>query len=209
MNTTKSFIRHTATLLSWLFHPVIMPLAAALILLYSHTYVSYLPPAVKSYDLLLVLLNTILIPMMYMFLLLRTGLITSFRLDSRKERIIPLTLYPVFTFITFMVMKKIHQPVIVFDLFLGITATALVTLLVTLRWKVSLHLAGMGAVSGFLFTASYRLGHELFLTWWLLTLVVSGFLATARMIHGSHTPAEVYVGFFLGFTAMSSVMIFL
>jgi len=209
MYTTKPVFRHLSTVLSYLLHPVFIPLAATLILLFSHTYVSYLPPAIKSFDLILIILNTILIPLMYMFLLQRTGYIKSFRLDTRKERYVPLSLYLIFIFITFMILKKIHQPVIVNDLFLGLTITSFLTLMVSFRWKISLHLMGLGVLSGFFFAASYRLRYDFFLTWWLVSLVVAGFLSTARLIHGQHKPVEVYAGFLTGFTVMTGVMLFL
>ncbi|MCD6201750.1 MAG: hypothetical protein J7K46_08080 [Bacteroidales bacterium] len=208
MNATKPFIRHLAAVLSYLFHPVFMPLALILILLFSRTYVSYLPPAIKSFDLILIVLNTILIPLMFMFVLQRVGYIKSFFLDNRKERYVPLSLYMIFVFITFLVLKKVHQPVIVYDLFLGMTVTAFLALMVSFRWKISLHLTGLGGVSGFLFVAFYRLGQNVFMTWWLVSLVLAGFLATARLIRGHHTPAEVYAGFLLGFSSITGVMLF-
>ncbi len=208
MNATKPFIRHLATVFSYLFHPVFMPLVLTLILLFSKTYVSYLPLAIKTFDLILITLNTILIPLMYMFLLQRTGYIKSFFLDNRKERYVPLSLYMIFVFVTFLVLRKIHQPVIIYDLFLGMTVTAFLTLMVSFRWKISLHLTGLGVASGFLFVASYRLGHNIFMTWWLVSLVLAGFLATARLIRGQHMPAEVYAGYLLGFSAITGVMLF-
>ncbi len=208
MNTTKPIVRQVSALLSYILHPVFMPLAAMLILLFSHTYLSYLPVTIKSFDLILVALNTVLIPLMYMFLLRHTGFIGSFRLDTRKERYMPLSLYLIFTFITFWVLKKVHQPVIIYDLFLGLSFTMFFTLMISFRWKISLHMVGIGGFSGLLFAATYRLGHVFFLYLWLGSLVVSGLLATARLVHGSHNPPDIYTGFFLGYLVMAGILLF-
>ncbi len=210
MDTKKSpALKHISIVLSYLLHPLFIPLAATLILFFSNTYISYLPSSVKFFDLILIFLNTMLIPLGYMFIFLRTRRIKSLLLESKKERYLPLSLFLVFTFTTYIVLKRVRQPVILYDLFSALTIIIFLTLLITLRWKISLHLVGIGGLSGFLLAASYRLGYDFFLSLWLVSLIVAGFLASARLFLGQHRPAEVYAGFLLGFTVMAGVLLFL
>jgi len=209
MSVKKLFCnKNIATLLSVLFHPVFMPLAATLFLLYSHTYLSYLPASIKYFDLILIFLNTLLIPLVYMFLFLRIGVIRSLNMETKRERFFPLSLFTVFSFATFIVLKKVNQPVVLYDLFLAITIISFLTLLISLQWKISLHLIGIGVLSGIFFSVSYRLYHN-FLGLWLISLILAGFLGTARLELGQHRPSEIYSGFLFGFLGMTGLMLLL
>lgn len=71
-------------------------------------------------------------------------------------------------------------------------------LLVTLFWKISLHMVGWGAVVGFAIAALFQLG-----TWPLLaaSVPISVAVAWARVRLGSHDMPQIIVGFLTGVVA--------
>jgi membrane-associated phospholipid phosphatase len=81
-------------------------------------------------------------------------------------------------------------------------------LLVSLKWKISAHLAAIGGLTGGFFGLSFRLQenpvHIL-----IFLILVSGVLGTARLVLGKHNKAQIYAGFLLGFLIMNGVILFL
>ncbi len=201
----RSRAEKAARVISWITHPLLMPLAAVALLLYGGTYLAFLSPPVKHFVLTLVFLNTLLIPLAYMHVFRRLGIIGSYYLEQRRERYLPIALYILLLLITRIILRRVQQPVILTDLFLALTVTAALTFLVTLRWKVSLHLAAWGSLSALLLAVSFRLTHT-FTLWWLLSLPAAGLTATARLLLRQHTPDEVYAGFFVAFATTFLVM---
>ena len=204
---TNRAIRRTALFFSFLTHPLLVPLAAVEILFFGGTYFVYLPPAMKRFDLTLVFLNTILIPLFYMHIFRRTGLITSYYLPSRRERLLPIALYTLLLLVTWFLLRRARQPSFLTGLFLAFTVTSALTWLITLRRKISLHLAGLGSLSALLLAAALRLSPH-FIIFWLLSLLLAGLTATARLLLQHHTPAEVYSAFLLAFLTTILLLLF-
>ena len=80
----------------------------------------------------------------------------------------------------------------------GIILAALIMMVicivVNLKWKLSEHMAGVGAIVGGLVSFSALFGSNP--VWWLcLFILIAGVLGTARIILQHHTLGEVLVGF--------------
>ena len=91
----------------------------------------------------------------------------------------------------------------------GIILAALIMMVicvvVNLKWKLSEHMAGAGAVVGGLVAFSALFGYNP--VWWLcLFILVAGVLGTARIILGHHTLGEVMGGFGVGFICSLMVL---
>jgi membrane-associated phospholipid phosphatase len=86
--------------------------------------------------------------------------------------------------------------------------TILLLTIITLKWKVSAHMAGVGALTGALFIFSSQLQAD-FITFIILAILIAGLTGVARIILKAHTPGEIYVGFGIGLlTLFSTFMIF-
>jgi len=80
----------------------------------------------------------------------------------------------------------------------GMTLAILLTLLISLRWKISAHGVGVGGTVGLL-ALLYGSNPSPPLLWWLTgSVVVAGAILQARLALGAHTPAQVRAGFALG-----------
>ena len=81
---------------------------------------------------------------------------------------------------------------------LGAALLALITLIVNFFWKISAHTVSMGGVLGIL--TGLHLILLIDLNWIIFTTVILGGIAGyARMLAGTHSEAQVYSGYLLGF----------
>lgn len=78
-------------------------------------------------------------------------------------------------------------------------------MIVTIRWKISMHMTAIGALCGFVFILGMKyLGDVINLL--PLLILVSGLVASARLYLKQHTPAQVYVGYIYGAAAVVAIM---
>ena len=74
-------------------------------------------------------------------------------------------------------------------------------------WKISIHMAGMGGITGLLFMLCHQLDCNLFVPI-SLAIFFSGLVGSSRLIAGSHKPAQIYVGYLLGLATMLAIIRF-
>ena len=86
----------------------------------------------------------------------------------------------------------------------GAALTALVLMLVNLKWKISAHLAGIGGVVALLYQIHVQ-GLEAFNLFWVIcaAIFVAGMLGSSRIILGRHTFPQVAAGFFVGYASVT------
>lgn len=194
-----------AKLISGLFHPVVMPFFTLVLMLQAHTFFVGLLPLREILVLMgSVLLMTVLCPFLMIFFLFRAKLLTSLFMEKREERILPLLSTAVFYYVTYYLLKGISLSLLFSYFMLGATLLIILCLFANFFFKISLHMAGIGGVTGFWLGLSIRQGtpHEYLLSFLFL---LCGLLGYARLKEGNHSPAEVYAGLFLG----AGLMIFL
>lgn len=186
-------------IISVLFHPVLMPLAGVFILLTFGGWLNLIPAEGKKYIYLVVLLTTLVLPLAIMPILMRTKIITSYLLSERDERRIPLLLVALLYLIGAFVLQKVDAPVIL-SLFLnGSSMIVLAVAIFNWKWKISIHMAGIGGVTGMVLAISMRwmLNEQLIIA---ILFLMAGLTGYARLKDDDHTPAQVYVGYLVGLT---------
>lgn len=187
-------------IVTYLFMPLLIPLLALYLAIRFDPYlVLFMPPEKVQLTLIVVVLATFLFPLINLFLLRKAGVITSYGLENRKERIAPAISTIVYFALGYYLIKKGALPPVLYSLYLGAVFSAVAGLLVTFRWKISLHAAGMGGIVGGLY-GLFKV-HE-FVHWPLLVvlILITGLVMSARLELKVHTPAQVYAGAAMGFT---------
>jgi hypothetical protein len=197
-----------AVFFSALFHPLFMPSICLLIIFNSGTYLSYMPYELKRLIFILVLVLTLVLPLAILPLLKLQRLIGDYTMSSRKERLLPL----LFTFLFYGFGYYLIQRVSLVPRFIQLTVLAtailvLLSLLVSLKWKISLHMLGVGGLTGIVLAllplqashAPYFLG---------LVFLMAGITGTSRLILKAHVPPQVYAGYFLGVFTMFGVLVY-
>lgn len=193
-NTVKysSFFR----LVSYLFHPVAMPLVT--VVLYFVLNPHYTPTNAELAIIASVFIMTYLIPIIAVFLLLNMKLISSIHLRTTEDRKRPLIIIILLN-ITLIIRLLNHSCFYeLYDFFFAISI-ALVTVYIALfaKLKISLHLLAMGGIVGFLLAISIT-NNQNYLLVIAIFLFLSGLVATARLMENAHTNKELSLGFFIG-----------
>ena len=188
-----------ATGISYIFHPVFVPLYVCLFLVYIHPAAfSGFSDAEKKQTTLIVTLNLVFFPLFSVVLLKAVGFIESIYLRTQKDRIIPYIASGIFYFWAFTVFKQQAQyPLILTSFVLGIFLASSVALIANIYFKISMHAMGMGSWLAFFLVIVQT--KEMLMTWPLcIVLLITGLVCSARLLLGSHQPKDIYMGLFVG-----------
>ena len=199
---TVPALRIPAMLLSYIFHPIFIPIYCIAFLVMVHpTYFSGFSMQQKKFTIVIASLNLVFFPLMAILLLKAVGFIQSIFLHTQKDRIIPYMAYGIFSFWAYTVFKgqPIYPPIVA-SFILGIFLAGSGGLIANIYFKISMHALGAGGFTGLFLIISF--GNSMAMIWPLaLAICVSGMVCTARMLLNSHTEKEIYTGFFLGVLA--------
>lgn len=195
-----------AKIISIVFHPVLLPSLGFLVLLNSDFYYSALAPEAKRYLLLVFFFNTATLPMLGIALLALNSKF-DIKMTGHRERAIPLLLAAVFYYLGFVLLNNIRFfPV--FKLFMLAAVVLIVLLLIiSMKWKISIHLAAAGAVTATVLALSFRTGANPVFSIVALVLV-SGLLGTSRLALNKHSLQQIIAGYALGFSVLYPVIYF-
>lgn len=195
--------RLTALFFSAVFHPLLLPSYLYYVVCYHLPELVQRPPLPNRWRLVgLVMLFTFALPTLGTVLLLRAGLISgTLELRERQQRPLPLLLATIgfgAAAALFGTTPETLAPLLRY-MMAGMALTVLLTLLVSLRWKISAHGAGVGGTVG-LFALLYMSTPQTTpVLWGLLgSLAMAGTVLKARLLLQAHTPAQAWVGFALG-----------
>lgn len=191
---TKQLIAHG---ISAVFHPLVLPTLAFLLLMNSAFYFALLPFDAKKTILLVVFLSTFLLPLVSIGLM---GLNARFKPDLSKspDRVIPMLSTAVFYYVGFYTLGRLHVYPVYKVFLISSILIIVVLMMISVRWKISVHMAGIGGLIGAFIALSLRL--ELNSSFVLSILVgIAGLIGSSRLVLGKHTPTQVYAGFFTGF----------
>ena len=196
-------LKKTALSISVLFHPLIMPLAGMAILLFTGSYVSLLPFPAKKMILLLFAIGTLFLPaIMIPLAYFRNEL----KMQKQDERTLPLILTFTFYILTYFLFLKIPVFGFMHNFMLGALFAVFLALIINLQWKISLHMIGLGGLTAFLLIIILTKQVNVY-SWLLLSILASGLAGTARLYLNSHSPAQIYTGYFIGCISMTVCML--
>ncbi|HLG33656.1 MAG TPA: hypothetical protein VI757_02155 [Bacteroidia bacterium] len=191
-NSFRNFI-------SRLFHPLYMPLAGCAFVFYAFPSQIFL---MQKFHLIMLaailLLNTIIIPGIASLVLTRKRIITSLEMNEANERRIPIIIISV-CYIISCYMVRVFCPYKFFYLImLGAAAAAFVALIINYRWKISMHMMGMGGVTGIIAALMSTASNDISLLL-MLQIILSGVIGSVRLAGHHHSGEQIYYGFALGF----------
>ena len=204
---SNKILSTAAKVTSIIFHPLLIPSIGFLLLLNSGFYFSLLPWGVKKFMMLTVFLSTCLLPALSILIL---SISPRFDLNMEKstDRILPMLMSSVFYYLGYLILEKL--PIFpIYNLFLIASILVQIALIVvSLKWKISAHLAAIGALVGGVIGLSFRL-HENPVLILSSLILVSGLVASSRLILLKHTSSQVYAGFALGLIIIGMIISFI
>jgi len=192
---------------SVMFHPLLMPTYALIIIFNSGTHYSYMPFQAQKIIYVLIFLTTFLIPVSIIPFLLQLKLISTFQLNERKDRIIPLFVTAISYYFSFYLLNQLpfHVPQFIKILILASAILIIINLFINLKWKISSHLIGISGLLSLIFIYAIVYYANLLYVLVLITLI-SGIVAFARLKLNAHSPQQIYLGFLLGFLGMMVII---
>ena len=183
-------------LFSYLLHPLFIPLYGTLVYLFC---VENSFENVQKYLMLIqIVLITILIPMLFLYLLKIIGKVDSIMVSDISQRKMPLIIQSFL--MALLILKSItieRVPELFFFFFGGMVSTFIAILLLFLKSKASIHMIGIGSLTVFVIGISIHNYNNMLVPISLLILL-NGVVASSRLAMKAHTVKELLIGFLLG-----------
>ncbi len=189
-----------AQLFSYVFHPLFIPVIATWYLAYIHQgYFTGITLHNKLFIIIKVVENTFIFPGVTVLLLKAVGFIKSIVLKTQRERIFVYVAANFFYFWMYLVFRNQPEvPSILTAFIFGIFLSSSVGLFANIYFKISMHALGMGALCGLLLLIIFSgSSYNVFLATTLVFLV-TGFVASSRLVVSDHHPFDIYTGIFFG-----------
>ncbi|ACT95419.1 hypothetical protein [Dyadobacter fermentans] len=205
-----------AILLSVVFHPLIITTYLfALLFILAPDLVgvsAFELPALGSL-LMLLWLNTFIAPAIMMFYFKKMGMITSLYVEDAAERRIPyvacVIIYGLATYLFGWQLQPIGELAPQISVILAsVTLSLALIAMVSYFWKISAHATGIGGVIGMLSGLMIRFDESALLMPLITTILIGGWLMSARLQLNAHTPAQIVAGVFCGLTVSSATVYF-
>ena len=198
-----------ASFISWILHPMLMPTYALLLIFTQDAFfVLLLPERVKLILTGLVVSNTLLLPLIFIWMMKKRGIISSYQMPERGERSFPFAVTGLFYFATWYMMNSLGLPQLYYLFVIGGAALIIISLIINLFWKISIHAIGIGGLTGGFTGLNYLMAVDSVLLILVLVLL-SGLVGYARLKLNTHNQAQVYVGFAVGVAVMGGIVAFL
>jgi hypothetical protein len=201
----RPFADFMAKFMSVIFHPVFMPLYGLIIIFSAPTLFGFLPLVQKKIVLLIFSTNNILLPLSLIPYLKWRKMISSWTIDDRSERVIPMAITSFFYMVTVYVVLKFNIPVFIKSFILSTSLFSFVLTVINFWWKISIHSAGAGAMTSLIFVLSIRM-HTPLTPFLISAILASGLILSSRLWLNSHNPREVWFGYLAGIAGMAGFM---
>lgn len=184
------------TTCAYLFHPVFIPVYATLFYLFSKKTVFVYHE--KLYVVLHVFIVTLVVPVLFYFLLKATGKISSMMVPSISERMLPLVIQ---CFLLIILVKQSitveRYPELHFFMLAALMSTLIALVLLFFKTKASLHMAGISGLTLFYFGLNLLNNTQSTILFALL-IFINGLVASSRLEMKAHTSKELIIGILVG-----------
>lgn len=207
MDTSKSGML-PAKIISIIFHPLFMPVYGLAIILSGFTPFGYMQIPVKKLLFLIIVVNNVLLPLALLPFLRYMNFISSWTLEEREERVIPLIISSILYATSSYILYRFPVPFFLKAFMFSVFLISIMLTAINFRWKISLHSVGAGALTGLILILSFRLYSHL-LGFLVIAVITGGMIMSARLRMNLHSPRQVWTGFSAGFVLLTFFMFFL
>ena len=188
--------------ISYIFHPLFIPVYVAAFAVYVHPllFAGFRDEA-KIRLVATVFINLCFFPVIVVLLCWRLNFISSIKLNTQKERIIPLAATMIFYFWGWYVLRNFNTiPAFFKNFLLGCFITIIAAWLANIYYKISLHALGMGGLLGVAGLLVFTMpgGSGVYLA---VAVLLAGMVSSARLFLSAHKAFEIYSGLVIGLLA--------
>jgi hypothetical protein len=204
----KDFYKRFAKIIAFVFHPLLMPLYGMTIIFAAPTLFGYLPFNIMKLLFLIILVNNVLLPISLLPFFIHRQIISSYSINDRKERNVPLIMATILYGTTSYIIFKFPIPVFLKSFIFSTAFLSLIVTLINFKWKISLHSVGSGALIALVLILSVKMLTPL--QWYLIAaFIAAGLTLSSRLKLNIHSPQQVWVGLLTGFFGLTLFMIIL
>lgn len=187
-------MKQLSHIISTIFQPLMMPIyGVALLFVYTYFRLIYInlfwtimAPA---------LLFSFALPACCIYVFYKFGIVSDLSLTKRKERFMPY----LFTLISYAAMLYFYYQLGMPRWFLMQISASLaimaIAILITVWWKISAHMIGIGGLLGGAMAVSYFIEKTNPYYLFMSLFVLAGMIGTSRLILRRHTLGQVIAGF--------------
>ncbi|HMM17561.1 MAG TPA: hypothetical protein PKC47_08530 [Petrimonas sp.] len=187
-----------ARIISSVFQPLLMPVYSILMLfVYTHFKLLF---ANQFWTIMApVILFSFVVPGILIYAVYKLKLISDLSLKIRKERFIPYSIVLVSYLVMIFYYYRIGMPGWFLMLVASSIAVILIAIFITIWWKISAHMFGIGGLLGGVMSVSYFIEKSNPFYLFMALFAIAGLVGVSRLILRRHTFGQVVGGFFLGF----------
>ena len=197
INSFNNVTRIFARVISYLFHPLFIPVYVIAFIIYELHSFPDLDNWRKKLVVIQFLVSYTLLPLLTILLMKALGFIQSIHLKTQKDRILPYVVCEIFYFWGWYVCKNLHYPKVIVMFTLAVFLACSLGLILNNYMKISMHGIAVGTLCAFMILASFQV--HLSFGWYLsIAFLIAGLTCTARLIDSDHSNKEVYMGFLTG-----------
>ena len=219
-------LRLLAQLISIIFHPLLIVTYMLVLLMLVNPYlfgVNNIGDQSSKLLILQIFLSTFFIPGVAVAMLRFTGMIRSFQMESKQERIGPYVITGIlylWMFRNFLDNPSI--PTAFTSFLLGATIALFFAFFINIFSKISAHAVGVGGLLGMVVITMLLFSYDTFTilsprgtmeismsTVLLITILVAGLVGTARLALQAHEPMDLYGGYLVCFASQFMALRFL
>ena len=200
-NENKDFLDTLAKIISVIFHPLFMPVYGLAIIFSAPTLFGYIPFTVKRLLIFILVINNILLPLSLLPFFRYKNLISSWSIEERRERIIPLLIATILYATTSFIISSFPIPIFLKSFVIATFLVSLAITVINFWWKISIHSVGSGALTAIVIILSLKMSSNI--EWYLISVIITaGLVLSSRLKLNSHNPQQVWLGFLTGFLVL-------
>lgn len=191
-------MKSIAHVISTVFQPLLMP-TYGVMLLFVYTYFGVIYTQQFWLIITPILLFSFVIPGLLIYMLYRMRVISDLSLTKRHERFYPYLI----TLLSYTAMMLFYYRMNMPKWFLLMIAASIaimvIAIIITVWWKISAHMFGIGGLMGGALSVSYFVERSNPYYMFMGLFILAGLIGTSRLILKRHTLGQVIAGFLLGF----------
>lgn len=188
-------------IVSGIFHPLLMATYTC-VLLYWLIPEIYTPIPIESIPsfIAVIFFTTFVIPLLSILFLRFTKKVSNLDISNQEERTLPfISIAAFYAVTTYMLYDKMRVPYSLLIMMIVVSGLILLIALISLKFKISVHSAGIWGVAGLFSALSMKYLNTDAAFWIEMIYLAAGLTTSSRLYLGKHTPAESWSGVVFGF----------
>jgi hypothetical protein len=202
-----------AAAFSYIFHPLFLLTYLLLLVQWINPYL-FGHTSFQGHSLLLIQIffSTALLPGVAILLMKALGILQSFRMEDKQDRIGPYIVTGMFYLWIFAnVQDNGEIPLSYRSFVLAATLALFLSFLINLIQKVNIHAVSAGVLlsSAIIMLATYSYSRVSLVILLMSAIIFTGIVGTSQLILEQGKPIDIYSGFFIGFVAQAIALFFI